>query len=836
MRFLKLARVAEPQERRARRGTGRTPRFGNRKEHADDLDARASAISVQHLRRLATLGVDPRLVLVIEFHSVVDSDEIHRNGMVLLDGSDRSAVVAFSDDPALAVFHERLAAYRGEIPEGQKAPKFGAFFDAVVSIRAYGPQDRISPALASYVARLTEPEQLRLDVRCWHPDNSVLADEWMDECRAAAEAAGGELVTSYKNDAIGILIARVFLPSDRLAEFAEVDVIASIDRLPATDLSIAEFHALSAEQLPEIVPPSPHAPVLGLIDSGVASAHPLIAGTVIAAETLSPYISDGEDRHGHGTMVASLALHGHIPSALRRPRLVPIAKIVSVSVLDGDAAFPDETLWESDLAAAIEYCADQGARVINISLGDPTRPFIPPRQPAVASVVDYLARQRDLVIVVSTGNADPDVYLSTTSDDPTRTYVSDLLHHPEGGIIPPGTAALALTVGGIVSASAAGGFTSREPVERRPFGEVGWPSTVTRRGPGVERAIKPELVAPSGTHGFQPPRRVTDAELGVIGASARHTERLLRYDIGTSYAAPLVSRIALGILGRYPEFSSNLVRALTLLGATPTWNGEELGREDGVLTKSERRFATRQLLGYGQSSLGTALEVTSHRAVLVAEGEIAMDAVHVYELPIPTSFYESGGTRDVDVAVVFDPPTRSQRLDYLGNKIESYLVRDIEINELLEIFSKFADEDSPEEPSSDTDAFAADSDSEDSETDEATDDPASGADAKLPGLRAALGKRLIEFDTSVTERNRSTNQLGRRHFTQRWKQPTSGPTFLVIRSLNRWCDSTLVQPYAIAVSLRRDPEQSEIYAELAAQLEAVVEVEIELETEGELEL
>lgn len=772
--------------------------------------------------------MDPRLVLVIEFHSVVDSDEIHRNGMVLLDGSDRSAVVAFADDPALTVFHERLAAYRGDIPEGQKAPKYEAFFDAVVNIRAYGPQDRISPALAAHVEQLTQSEQLRLDVRCWHPDDGAIATEWLNECRAGAKSAGGEVVTAYQNDTIGLLIARVFLPSERLAEFAQLDVIASIDRLPVTDLSIADFHDLNVDQLPELVPPARNAPVLGLIDSGVASAHPLIAGTVLAAETLSPYIADGEDRHGHGTMVASLALHGHIPSALKQARLIPIAKIVSVAVLDSNAAFPDETLWESDLSEAIEYCADQGARVINMSLGDPTRPFLPPRQPAVASIIDHLARLRDLVIVVSTGNADPDIYLDGTPDDPTRAYLADLLRHPETRIIPPGTAALALTVGGVVSASAAGGYLGREPVERRPYGEVGWPSTITRRGPGVERSIKPEFVDASGTHGHEPGRRVTDAELGVIGASVRQPGRLLRADIGTSYAAPLISRIALGILGRYPGFTANLVRALTLLGATPTWDGVELASEGGPLGNSERRQAVQQLIGYGQPSLEGSLDVNPHRAVLIAEGKIAMDAVHVYELPIPSSFYESGGSRYLDVALAFDPPARSQRLDYLGNKIESYVVRDIEINELLELFSKFAAEEPVDDEPADDDANLTDEAGADGEG------PDAAAAPKALGLRAALGsRRLIDFDTSVTERSRSTNQLGRKRFTQRWNEPSAGATYLIVRSLNRWCDNTLLQSYAIAVSLRRDPEQPQIYAELAAQLEAVVEVEVELETELE---
>ena len=775
------------------------------------------------LKRTPTLGVDPRLVLVLEFHSAVDPDEIHRNDMVLLDGSDKSAVVAFVDDPALTVFHERLSTYRGDIPEGQKSARFQSFFDSVVSIRAYGPQDRISPSLAGHLAQLTETEQLRLDVRCWHPDRRSLATAWLAECRSAAETAGGQVVTVYQNDPIGLLIARVFLPSDRLTEFAQLDVIASIDRLPTTDLSVADFHSLSVDQLPEMAPPAQNAPILGLIDSGVASAHPLIAGTVLAAETLSPHIADGEDRHGHGTMVASLALHGPIPAAIQQPRLVPIAKIVSVAVLDGNAAFPDDSLWESDLASAIEYCADMGARVINLSLGDPTRPYVPPRQSAVAAIVDHLARLRDLVIVVSTGNADLTSYLGTDHADPTRAYVADLFNNPKNGIIPPGTAALAITVGGISTAAAAGGYASREPAERRPYGRPGWPSTVTRRGPGIEGSTKPELVASSGTHCYEPGRLVTDTETAVIAASAIQPGRLLRADIGTSYSAPLVSHIALGVLARYPYFSANLVRALTLLGAEPTWDGADLVGSERSLSENKRRDAVRTLIGYGESTLDRTLAVNGHRAVLVAQSEIAMDAVHVYELPIPSSFYQSGGSRDIDIAIAFDPPTKSQRLDYLGNKIAYYLVRGIEAEELLSVFAKTAAEESLDNGDPPPDSESDEYDPEDEDE--------SAAPRQRSGLKELLGGRLIEMDSAVTERSRSTNQLGRKTFRHRWDSSAKGSTYLVVKSLNRWCDSAWLQRYAVAVSLRRELEQPEIYSELAAQLEAVVEVEVEVEVE-----
>ena len=138
--------------------------------------------------------------------------------MVLLDGSDRHAIVAFADDPQLAVFQGRLSTYRGPIPEGQKSQPHGSFFDSIVNIRVYGPADRISSQCAAFVADLTQPQMLRLDVQCWHPGDPALASSWLKELGSAAKVAGGEVVTTYQNDPIGLLVARVLVPSDSLAQ------------------------------------------------------------------------------------------------------------------------------------------------------------------------------------------------------------------------------------------------------------------------------------------------------------------------------------------------------------------------------------------------------------------------------------------------------------------------------------------------------------------------------------------------------------------------------------------------------------------------------------------
>jgi subtilisin family serine protease len=761
---------------------------------------------MRHQARSVVLGVDPRLILVIELGTTVASDDFRRAGLQVLDASDTSMVVAFADDPQMAGFLERLDECAAGIPVGRANERYAAFVDAIDAVRALGPDDRISIALTEAVARMDSRAELRLDVELWHPDDRTRADEWIDLLRAAVAEAGGTVADTYTSDQVGVILARVYLPAGLIRDLAELDVVARLDVLPHPALTRPQLFALDVDQLPDVGPPSPHSPIVGLVDSGIASGHPLIGPAVLAAEALSPYMVDGEDRHGHGTMVAGLVLHGPIEPVINGAvRARPICKLVSVAVLNEDNIFPDERLWERDLIEAVEWCAAQGARIINLSVGDDRRPLRTPRQLPAAALIDEAARRLGLVLVVAAGNTYPTDYLPAVEVASLVEYPSALLADAATGILDPGTAALALTVGGITTGSAAGGYLGRETVTRRPFGEPGWPSPITRRGPGVSAAVKPELVERAGTLALESGTVVSDPELGVISSLLRPA-RLLGFDIGTSFAAPLVTRVVAAVQARYPDFGPNLTRALVLLSA------EHYGFEQELEGKpSVRRNLARQLLGYGRPSITRATESTSHRVILVAEGAIHINGVHIYEIPIPNSFFQSGGRRGIEIALAFDPRTRPSRLDYTSSKMEFLLYRGLSLDQVIELVAKVEGEDVDLEGEEDLDE----------------------GEPHATGNPGRLGKQSIKLQPANTIRSRGTNQLARADFARRFDSEEHAPMLLAVRNINRWNDTTATQNYGLAIALWRTDDQAELYAELEAQLEVVVEVPIEIELEVE---
>lgn len=790
----------------------------NPRTHAGKVRRAAKQVTALQLKRRAVLGIEPKLVLVIDLEGAVDSGVFSAANLRLLEARRGEAVVAFADDPQLAAFQERIQAY--EDADAEKAPPHGGLIDKVAGIRRYGPEDRATERLDAARAELAGDDELLIDLECWHPDNQVLAGRWGDELATAVEEAQGQVLDRYANHTAGLLLTRARVPESAIDDLLELDQLARVDGAPHVPPLDARPSSVTLDDLPELVGPPDDAPIVGIVDSGVQSGHPLIAPALLDAVTLSSDLPDGEDGHGHGTRVAALLLHGSLDNISEQAVLArPFSRLLSVRVLGPDNAFPPGSVWEGELERAIAYCADQGAKVINVSIGDPDTPYRAPYSTPVAGLLDALARERDLVIIVPTGNVELAQYLQPT-DTAVDEYAVALASNDETVMIDPAPAALALTVGGTCQDGYAGALQASATATRVAIGAKGWPSPFTRRGPGIAQSIKPELSAPAGSAAFDHELGfLYDPSLEITSASAS-PDRVLDVDGGTSYAAPLVARIAAAIVRLYPGMGANLIRALTLQSAAEPEFAHALLTGD----KAARQRLVEALVGHGEASLEKAATSSDHRTVLVAETEIDIDGTHVYEVPIPRSFFVSGGERGIDVALCFDPETRIRRQDYLACKMEFYLVRGMEPEEIEEVFlrtdpDELEAEEELDEGEDDSDEEAADGEKRDDEDSVARKNPPP----------SSLGSRLLKMQPAGQNRSRGANQLGRKVLRHRLKEDQGDTYYLVVQCRRQWAAEDDNQSYALAVCLWRSEDSPEIYADLRARVEVEVPVEVEIE-------
>ncbi|WP_328441492.1 type VII secretion-associated serine protease mycosin [Streptomyces sp. NBC_00444] len=147
---------------------------------------------------------------------------------------------------------------------------------------------------------------------------------------------------------------------------------------------------------------------VAVLDTGVESDHPDIAGNVLEGKDMIGFGADRGDRAWarHGTAMAGIiAGHGHgAGNGDGVMGIAPEAKILPVRVIleDGDSARAKARNTRGNaLAEGIRWAADHGADVINLSLGDDSKSAHP--EPAEDEAVQY-ALKKGSVVVASAGN------------------------------------------------------------------------------------------------------------------------------------------------------------------------------------------------------------------------------------------------------------------------------------------------------------------------------------------------------------------------------------------------------------------------------------------------
>jgi subtilisin family serine protease len=241
---------------------------------------------------------------------------------------------------------------------------------------------------------------------------------------------------------------------------------------------------------------------VAVLDTGVDSAHPDLAGKVIAAED---FTGDGQgvgDIVGHGTHVASIIAGSGAASGGQFAGVAPGAQLLSGRVCQVFGCTDSAILAGMSWAAA-----DHHAPIVNLSLGGPDEPEIDP----IEEAVNQLSAQFGTLFVISAGNRGSPSTIES-----------------------PGSADAALTVGAVDRSDRLAFFSSEGP-------RVG------------DRAIKPDITAP----GFD---IVAASAAGVspIGTPVGTSYMALS---GTSMAAPHAAGAAALLLQQHTDWAAPQLKA-----------------------------------------------------------------------------------------------------------------------------------------------------------------------------------------------------------------------------------------------------------------------------------
>lgn len=381
----------------------------------------------------------------------------------------------------------------------------------------------------------------------------------------------------------------------------------------------------------------------------------------------------------HGTSMASLIVHGDLSSG----QTIPLSrKVYCVPIMQPDPNttqrsehMPDEVFVEDRINIAVRRMFEgtdvvpaqaPQVRVINLSIGDPERPFIHTPSPW-ARLLDWLSWKYRVLFCVSSGNVNDEINMgvshaefSALSDDDKiqRTIHAISQSLSARRLLSPAESLNALTVGAL-HVDDSEDYPSMRRIDVLPGNWLFSPAM--RFGHGFRRAIKPEVLFPGGRQLFQTPYSDVSCNYSIDRSKVRPGQSVawdsstagsltnVVFTRGTSNATALATRSAVRIYDMLNELREQggenipeplmavLIKALLIHAARQPDGAKNALTSALKTTENSRNFkeVIARYIGYGAADIERVLACTEQRATVLGCGEIRENEVHEYTYPLP---------------------------------------------------------------------------------------------------------------------------------------------------------------------------------------------------------
>lgn len=627
-------------------------------------------------------GFDNRKLLKIRLRagdkSVPAFDAIP--GVEIVSQEDEALVLAFATDEGMREFEQRLATLARDGTVTRKELLY-----AIEDFDHWTPEDRTGNALREHGFPAQAP--FTLDIELWPQERQDKREAMVRAFEGWLQELGLEKLDALQQPSLVMLRVRCDrVQAEQLLRHRDV---RTLDLPPRLGIAV-ELLRTDINQFPAVDPPSADAPAIAVLDSGLTAGHPLLAATVGDAQGyLEPHRSPHDTGpHWHGTFVGGLALYGDVQSAIQQRAFIPQLRLFSGKVFEDNGHDQTEFVEKAVEEAVRDLHGQYGCKVFNLSYGDRNKVYDGRHVRGLAYTLDRLTRELGVLFVVPTGNLQQHELPQNA-----REQYPHYLFEAHARLLDPATALNVLTVGGI-SPFEATRESQRYPdtIEDHTLARTNQPFPLTRRGPSINGAIKPDVVEHAGNIALmRTGGRPRHTGLGVVSLNGGFaTGPAFKEDIGTSYAAPQVAHKAARLLAAVPDASPNLLRAL--IGAHARWP-QACETLLGPGNRPEGRDRLLQLIGYGRVDDTALYRSLDHTVTLLADERIGNDQHHFFELPLPDSFWANGRrTRDITVALAYSPEVRTTRLDYRRAKLWFNLVVAANLDEVTQAFRKNREE------------------------------------------------------------------------------------------------------------------------------------------------
>lgn len=580
----------------------------------------------------------------------------------------------FVPDGTLGYFVSRLQQYAATASQDKPANR-----NLVERIRAI--------SLASVEKLWTDPPD-----QFPEPDATVWWEVWLrrrdgheaSRFQAFAEHAGIRLGTRTLGFADRVVILAEATTEQLAGALDVLDDLAELRRPhELAQMITLEPAAEQADWVDQLAartqPADADAPAVCVVDTGVNRAHPLLVASLAPSDCHACEPAWGaDDREGHGTEMAGLALYGDIGHALLAPGPIPLRhRLESVKLKPPPPQSNPPELYGAVTATAtslVEIEAPHRVRTFSLAMtakdsiaGQDANGTIVVGQPTSwSAAIDALAAGRSIQTT-----DDGLIFLDEAEDSARRLFLvsagnvhcadfqdDHLIRSDLEPVEDPAQAWNALTVGAYTQmdslATASPHWTGWTPVAAR--GELS-PHSRTSVAYASTWPVKPDVVLEGGNVARSPAGTGYDTpeELQLVTTKAPISDaRLLTVTCATSAATALAAHLAASILADYPSMWPETVRALIVHSAE--WTDAMRRHVREADTKSMLRTIHRRY-GMGVPDLGRATRSATDALTLIAQDTIhpfhngKMREMHLHDLPWPTHILADLGHATVRLRV-----------------------------------------------------------------------------------------------------------------------------------------------------------------------------------------
>jgi len=276
------------------------------------------------------------------------------------------AIIAFRDEANLAAFRDGVDQYTlgPRLNQETGLPYQSTAWDVLEVIDAehmqvWGRSDRIGSRLAREIGADGEAIAVDrlyvVDIELWHRGTTALARQSLDEVRRLvqnAPAPGERVRDEFAGDML--CLAKVSVQGSKLSQLLELDIVAEVELPPVAVFDVSMANRVTARQFPSPPRPPEDGARVCVVDSGIVPQHPLLTNNVGHYESILTTTASGTDEHGHGTMVAAIAIFGDVRVGYEAGHFESEVMVFSARVLNERNGFDDEQLTVRQMERAIE--------------------------------------------------------------------------------------------------------------------------------------------------------------------------------------------------------------------------------------------------------------------------------------------------------------------------------------------------------------------------------------------------------------------------------------------------------------------------------------------------